>query len=49
MNVALGYNLPRQWLETVKLKQVRIYVAGNNLITLDGLKQVWYGSGSAIR
>ncbi|MCO5238788.1 MAG: TonB-dependent receptor [Chitinophagaceae bacterium] len=40
--VALGYNLPRQWLETVKLKQVRIYVAGNNLITFDGLKK--YGT-----
>ncbi|MBX3255300.1 MAG: TonB-dependent receptor [Chitinophagaceae bacterium] len=37
--IALGYNLPKQWLETIKLKQARIYVAGNNLLTFDGLKK----------
>jgi len=40
--LAIGYNLPKQLLERIKLSQVRIYVAGNNLITYDKLKK--YGT-----
>jgi TonB-linked SusC/RagA family outer membrane protein len=40
--LAIGYNLPRHFLESIKLSDVRIYVAGNNLITYDKLKK--YGT-----
>lgn len=33
-NIQLGYNLPQQLLEKVKLSAVRIYLSGNNLLTL---------------
>lgn len=37
--VSLGYNLPKEWLNKVKIDQVRIYLAGTNLLTLDKLKK----------
>lgn len=37
--LAIGYNLPKQWLEKIKLSQMRIYVAGVNLLTYDKLKK----------
>lgn len=40
--IAIGYNLPKQLLERIRLNQVRVYVAGNNLITFDGLRK--YGT-----
>ena len=35
----VGYTLPSAWLQKVNLKQVRIYVAGSNLLTFDKLKK----------
>ncbi len=40
--LSVGYNLPSKWLDQVKFKQIRIYVAGTNLITFDKLKK--YGT-----
>jgi TonB-linked SusC/RagA family outer membrane protein len=38
-SINFGYNLPRFFLEKIKLEQCRIYVAGTNLLTLDKLKK----------
>lgn len=32
-NVQLGYTLPNQWLQQVRLRDFRVYVSGTNLIT----------------
>jgi len=32
-NVNLGFRLPSQWLDRVKIKSARIYVSGSNLVT----------------
>jgi len=39
---SIGYSLPKQLLAKIKLTQVRVYVAGNNLLTFDKLKD--YGT-----
>ncbi|MES1160320.1 MAG: SusC/RagA family TonB-linked outer membrane protein, partial [Bacteroidota bacterium] len=36
----IGYDLPRKWLTKFKLNSLRVYVNGNNLLTLDQLK--WF-------
>ena len=41
-SLSIGYNLPKQLIEKVKLKGVRIYFAGYNLLTFDKLKK--YGT-----
>jgi hypothetical protein len=37
--LSIGYNLPSNWMERAKLSQVRLYFAGNNLLTFDKLKK----------
>lgn len=37
--VSIGYNLPSSILSKVKISQLRIYIAGTNLITFDRLKK----------
>jgi TonB-linked SusC/RagA family outer membrane protein len=37
-NVQLGYTLPASVLNTLKIKSVRVYIAGQNLLTISGLK-----------
>lgn len=37
--VALGYNLPKAWMNKVKMKNVRIYVSGTNLLTFSNLNK----------
>lgn len=29
----IGYNVPAEWLEKVRMKKVRLYVSGNNILT----------------
>lgn len=36
----IGYDLPRQWLQKLKINSLRVYVNGNNLFTIDKLK--WF-------
>ena len=36
---SLGYNVPEKWIQKAKLSQLRIYVAGVNLLTFDKLKK----------
>ena len=36
----IGYDLPRKWLQKVKINSLRIYANGNNLFTIDQLK--WF-------
>lgn len=36
----LGYDLPRKWLQRLKINSLRLYANGNNLITIDKLK--WF-------
>ncbi len=33
-NVQLAYNLPQRWLSAVKLSAARLYITGNNLLTI---------------
>ena len=37
-NVEIGYSLPKSWVEKVRLKKLRIYVSGNDLLTFSGFK-----------
>ncbi|NSL86439.1 TonB-dependent receptor [Chitinophaga sp. Mgbs1] len=39
-NLELAYNLPAQWLRHAGIRNVRIYVSGNNLLTFSRLKQI---------
>lgn len=40
-NVQLGYTLPKQWLHALHISGVRIYVSGENLLTLSGYPRGW--------
>ena len=33
-SVNFGYNLPRKFLQSIKMETARIYIAGQNLVTL---------------
>ena len=37
-NIEIGYSLPKSWVEKVRLKKLRIYVSGNDLLTFSGFK-----------
>ena len=37
-NIQLGYNIPQSVMQKIKIKSIRIYVAGQNLLTFSGLK-----------
>lgn len=37
--LSLGYNVPKRWLDQIRVSQVRIYAAATNLFTLDKLKK----------
>ncbi len=32
-NVEIGYSLPKSWIEKIRLKKLRVYVSGNDLLT----------------
>jgi TonB-linked SusC/RagA family outer membrane protein len=36
----IGYDVPRKWLQKVRISSLRLYANGNNLITIDKLK--WF-------
>ena len=38
-SLSLGYTLPSQWVKKANLSQIKIYLAGTNLITFDKLKK----------
>ena len=35
-SVTLGYTFPSKWLDKIKMKKLRIYVSGTNLLCLTG-------------
>lgn len=37
-NVELAYNLPSSWLEKIKLRNLRVFVSGFNLFSIDKIK-----------
>lgn len=39
-NVELGYSLPQKWLKKVSLQQIRLYLQGMNLLTIDNLSNL---------
>ena len=39
-NIEIGYSLPQKWIQKAHLQQVRFYVQGMNLLTLDKLGDV---------
>src|SRR5690606_13792863 len=39
-NITLAYNLPSPWVESVKLRNARIYISGQNLLTITNYS--WY-------
>ena len=40
-NVQLGYTLPKEWLNRLHISKLRVYVAGDNLFTLDNFFPGW--------
>ena len=39
-NVSLGYNLPKSWLNRIGVSRIKVYVAGENLLTFCGLEDI---------
>ncbi|MDR1098786.1 MAG: TonB-dependent receptor [Tannerella sp.] len=39
-NIELGYNIPQQLLDKVKMRVVRIYISGQNLFTITDVPQI---------
>ena len=37
-SIELGYTLPKMWTKSIGIENARIYVNGNNLFTIDGMK-----------
>lgn len=37
-NISLGYNLPKRFLDKIGFERVKLYVAGENLLTFSGLE-----------
>lgn len=37
-SVELGYTFPKQWTNRIGLENARLYINGNNLFTIDGMK-----------
>ena len=48
-NVEFGYNFPKSIAQKLKFSELRVYIAGSNLLTFDHLKYVdpEYTSGGA--
>lgn len=40
-NVQIGYSIPHAWTSKLSLSRVRLYVAGDNLFTLDHMPKGW--------
>lgn len=40
-NITIGYTLPKSWMEKVKMNSVRVYVAGNDLFTINQFPEGW--------
>ena len=40
-NVNISYTLPKKWLEAARIKDVRLYLAGQDLFTLDHYPSGW--------
>lgn len=36
-NATVSYNLPKNWVNKMRMQNVRVYVAGSNLLTFSGL------------
>ena len=45
-NVSLGYNLPKNWLNKIGVSRIKVYVAGENLLTFCGLEDIDPEEGS---
>ncbi len=41
-NVEIGYSLPKKWLTKANIQNVRLYIQGLNLLTIDGLGDIDY-------
>ena len=39
-NVSLGYNLPKSWLNRIGVSRIKVYIAGENLLTFCGLEDI---------
>lgn len=37
-NIEIGYTLPKSWVDKIRLKSLRVYVSGNDLLTFSGFK-----------
>jgi hypothetical protein len=37
-NAQFGYNIPKSVLQKIKIRNIRVYIAGQNILTLSGLK-----------
>lgn len=39
-NLSIGYTLPDEWVENLKMEKVRFYVSGENLLTITGFEGI---------
>jgi TonB-linked SusC/RagA family outer membrane protein len=46
-NLSVGYNFAGDWVRKAKLSRARLYIAGNNLLTITGYKGLDPGVGGA--
>lgn len=37
-NVELGFNMPSNWINPIQIKNLRIFLRGNNLLTISDFK-----------
>jgi TonB-linked SusC/RagA family outer membrane protein len=40
-NVQIGYQFPAKWINKISLKELRVYISGQNLLTFDHMKGGW--------
>lgn len=40
-NIQLGYTFPKQWMNAVKIQSLRVYISGDNLLTLTKMSKIF--------
>lgn len=40
-NIQVGYTFPKHWLNKIAVKELRVYVTGQNLLTFDDMRGGW--------
>jgi len=40
-NIQVGYTLPKKWINKIHIKNIRVYIAGHNLLTFSAMNSNW--------